>query len=80
MSLFICFLSLFLSTTSIANAVCPICIVGSGLGLRYDFDFFVFRIDLGYKTYDPGREIGDRWFRGINFGKTVLNFGINYPF
>jgi len=54
--------------------------VGSGLGLRYDFDFFVFRIDLGYKTYDPGREIGDRWFRGINFGKTVLNFGINYPF
>ena len=54
--------------------------VGSGIGLRYDFDFFVFRIDLGYKTYDPGREIDDRWFRGINFGKTILNFGINYPF
>ena len=54
--------------------------IGSGIGLRYDFDFFVFRIDFGYKTYNPGRETGDRWFRGINFGKTVLNFGINYPF
>ena len=54
--------------------------VGSGIGLRYDFDFFVFRIDLGYKTYDPARETSERWFRGINFGKTVLNFGINYPF
>ena len=53
--------------------------VGSGIGFRYDFDFFVFRIDLGYKTYDPAREINDRWFKGINFAKTVLNFGINYP-
>jgi outer membrane protein assembly factor BamA len=54
--------------------------VGSGIGLRYDFDFFVFRFDLGYKAYDPGREVGDRWLKGINFSKTVLNFGINYPF
>ena len=54
--------------------------VGSGIGLRYDFDFFVFRFDLGYKAYDPAREVGDRWVKGINFSKTVLNFGINYPF
>jgi outer membrane protein assembly factor BamA len=54
--------------------------IGSGIGFRYDFNFFVFRFDLGYKTYDPAREINDRWFKGINFGKTVLNFGINYPF
>ena len=54
--------------------------IGSGIGFRYDFDFFVFRFDLGYKTYDPARETKDRWLRGINFGKTVLNFGINYPF
>ncbi len=54
--------------------------VGSGIGLRYDFDFFVFRFDLGYKAYDPARETSDRWFKGINFSKTVLNFGINYPF
>ena len=54
--------------------------VGSGIGLRYDFSFFVFRFDLGYKTYDPSREVGDRWLKGVNFSKTVLNFGINYPF
>jgi outer membrane protein assembly factor BamA len=54
--------------------------VGSGIGFRYDFDFFVFRFDLGYKAYDPAREVGDRWLKGINFSKTVLNFGINYPF
>ena len=54
--------------------------IGSGIGLRYDFDFFVFRFDLGYKAYDPSREMSDRWLKGINFSKTVLNFGINYPF
>lgn len=54
--------------------------VGSGIGLRYDFNFFVFRFDLGYKAYDPAREVGDRWLKGVNFSKTVLNFGINYPF
>lgn len=54
--------------------------VGSGIGFRYDFKFFVFRIDLGYKAYDPSRELNDRWFKGFNFNKTVLNFGINYPF
>jgi outer membrane protein assembly factor BamA len=53
---------------------------GTGTGFRYDFNFFVFRLDLGYKTYDPGREEGDRWFKGYNLSKTVLNVGINYPF
>ncbi len=53
---------------------------GTGTGFRYDFNFFVFRLDLGYKTYDPGRAEGDRWFKGYNLSKTVLNVGINYPF
>ncbi|WGK65221.1 translocation and assembly module lipoprotein TamL [Croceiramulus getboli] len=54
--------------------------IGSGFGLRYDFGFFVFRFDLGFKTYNPAEEPGDRWFRQYNFANTVLNFGINYPF
>jgi outer membrane protein assembly factor BamA len=54
--------------------------LGTGLGFRYDFNFFVLRFDLGYKTYDPGRPEGTRWFKGYNFAKTVLNIGINYPF
>jgi outer membrane protein assembly factor BamA len=54
--------------------------LGTGIGFRYDFSFFVFRLDFGYKTYNPGRIENERWFRDLNFAKTVLNFGINYPF
>ncbi|WP_394775944.1 BamA/TamA family outer membrane protein [Flavobacterium sp.] len=54
--------------------------LGSGFGLRYDLSFFVIRLDLGFKTYNPGHEKGDRWFKEYNFGHSVLNFGINYPF
>ncbi|MFD2601884.1 translocation and assembly module lipoprotein TamL [Flavobacterium suzhouense] len=53
---------------------------GSGLGFRYDFNFFVIRFDVGFKTYNPGREEGDRWFKEYNLSKSVLNVGINYPF
>ncbi|WP_246284893.1 translocation and assembly module lipoprotein TamL [Winogradskyella wichelsiae] len=54
--------------------------IGSGLGIRYDFDFFVLRFDVGFKTHDPAQEIGNRWFRDYNFGNAVYNIGINYPF
>ena len=54
--------------------------IGSGFGFRYDFNYFVFRLDFGYKTYNPAKEQNERWFRDINFSRTVLNFGINYPF
>ncbi|WP_432672769.1 BamA/TamA family outer membrane protein [Flavobacterium sp. SM2513] len=54
--------------------------VGSGFGIRYDFSFFVVRLDLGFKTYNPSDEIGKRWFRDYNFSNSVLNIGINYPF
>ena len=54
--------------------------IGSGLGIRYDFSFFVLRCDLGFKTYNPSKEQENRWFREWNFSKTVLNVGINYPF
>jgi outer membrane protein assembly factor BamA len=54
--------------------------VGSGFGLRYDFDFFVLRFDVGFKTYDPSQSIGNRWFRNYNFRNAVYNIGINYPF
>jgi len=54
--------------------------IASGFGLRYDFGFFVFRLDLGFKTHDPARPIGERWFKDYNFGHAVYNIGINYPF
>lgn len=54
--------------------------LGTGFGLRYDLNFFVVRFDLGFKTYNPGLPEGSRWFKDFNFTKSVLNFGINYPF
>ena len=54
--------------------------LGTGFGLRYDLSFFVIRFDLGFKTYNPAYENGRRWFKEYNFGRSVLNFGINYPF
>ena len=54
--------------------------VGSGFGLRYDFGFFVLRTDVGFKTYDPSKNLGNRWFKTYNFAGAVYNIGINYPF
>ncbi|MDD7886603.1 BamA/TamA family outer membrane protein [Flavivirga sp. 57AJ16] len=54
--------------------------VGSGFGLRYDFKFFVFRFDIGFKTYDPFYTDQNRWFNDYNFSNAVYNIGINYPF
>ncbi|MEJ2162877.1 MAG: BamA/TamA family outer membrane protein [Robiginitalea sp.] len=54
--------------------------VGSGFGLRYDFSFFVFRADLGFKTYNPARIPTERWFSEYNFANSILQIGINYPF
>lgn len=62
--------------------------VGTGLGLRMDFDFLVLRLDMGIKAYDPARAEGQRYILDkINFnrplgekGQRVFNIGIGYPF
>lgn len=54
--------------------------LGTGLGIRYDFSFFIIRLDLGFKTYNPSNEANQKWFKEWNLSKTVLNVGINYPF
>ncbi|RZK11287.1 MAG: outer membrane protein assembly factor [Flavobacterium sp.] len=54
--------------------------VGSGFGFRYDLSFFVIRLDLAFKTYIPSDDSTKKWFRDYNFGNSVLNIGINYPF
>jgi outer membrane protein assembly factor BamA len=53
--------------------------VGSGFGIRYDLNFFVIRLDAGFKTYNPADE-SQKWFRDYNFTHSVINIGINYPF
>ncbi|MBT8285593.1 MAG: BamA/TamA family outer membrane protein [Flavobacteriaceae bacterium] len=54
--------------------------LGTGFGLRYDFTYFVFRVDTGFKTYNPAEVQSKRWFRDYNFGNAVIQIGINYPF
>lgn len=54
--------------------------VGSGFGLRYDSGLFVFRLDMGLKTYNPALIKEERWFKDFNLKKAVFNIGLNYPF
>jgi len=54
--------------------------LGTGFGIRYDFSFLVIRFDMGFKTYEPYLNDGKKWFSNYNFGHSVFNFGINYPF
>jgi outer membrane protein assembly factor BamA len=54
--------------------------IGSGIGFRYDFNFFIVRMDLGFKTYNPADVEGRKWFKDYNLEKSVINIGINYPF
>ncbi len=55
--------------------------IGAGLGFRFDFNFFIIRLDYALKLRDPALPSDDRWTMGkqpLNDG--VLNFGIGYPF
>ena len=55
--------------------------IGGGFGLRFDFGFFLFRIDGAVPFRDPSQPAGDRWvFNKIKFDKINWNFGIGYPF
>ncbi|MDP5229099.1 MAG: outer membrane protein assembly factor, partial [Cellulophaga sp.] len=54
--------------------------LGTGFGVRYDFTYFVLRVDMGFKTYNPAEIMEKRWFRDYNFANSVLQIGINYPF
>ncbi|HMQ47844.1 MAG TPA: BamA/TamA family outer membrane protein [Saprospiraceae bacterium] len=66
--------------------------VGGGFGLRFDFSFFIFRLDMATKlrhpypfvTDDSPSDWRDYWFRDFReqFGlsKVAFNLGFGYPF
>jgi outer membrane protein assembly factor BamA len=54
--------------------------IGSGAGFRYNLGYFILRLDMGLKTYNPVLEPSQRWFTDFNFKKAVFNIGLNYPF
>jgi len=57
--------------------------IGTGAGLRFDFNYFIFRFDLGMKLRDPSLPRGQRFIIGnypIKGEHFNLNFAIGYPF
>jgi len=53
-----------------------------GVGLRFDFNFFLVRVDMGVKTYNPALDGKDKWrFKGLNWDDDfAFHFAIGYPF
>jgi outer membrane protein assembly factor BamA len=47
--------------------------MNQGLGLRYDFGFFVMRVDFAIKVRDPAFEGGKRWVIGKWFDQAWKN-------
>ena len=60
--------------------------IGTGLGLRLDFNFFIFRIDYGMRVRDPKEIETERWiilnskYNPFSPDYSMFNFGIGYPF
>lgn len=55
--------------------------VDAGIGLRYDLDFFVLRIDWGFIVHAPYDTGNSGYFNTPRFSKAqCLNFAIGYPF
>lgn len=60
--------------------------INSGVGLRFDLTYVVFRTDWGIALHDPSKLAGDKWVikdfsqnRWI-FDNTAINFAIGFPF
>ena len=52
-----------------------------GVGLRLDFEYFVFRVDYGIKLHDPAQDAGQRWRKKPTWKEDMaFHFAINYPF
>lgn len=55
--------------------------IGAGLGIRFDFTFFILRLDGALKFKDPAQSPGDRWvYKSNQINDVTYNFGIGYPF
>lgn len=55
--------------------------IGGGVGLRFDFSFFVIRIDAAVPFKNPALPENERWvIDQVKFSNIVWNFGIGYPF
>ena len=55
--------------------------VGTGVGLRFDFSFFVLRTDVGFPIRNPYVTDDSNWLVGDNIFKNAhFYLAIGYPF
>ncbi|MGD0712151.1 MAG: BamA/TamA family outer membrane protein [Bacteroidales bacterium] len=55
--------------------------IGSGIGVRFDFSFFIIRFDFAFQLRNPAVPEDQRWVQLSSSLKHLrLNFGIGYPF
>ena len=55
--------------------------IDAGIGVRFDFSFFIFRIDGAAPIRDPALDKGNRWqINSLQMRDVIWNFGIGYPF
>ncbi len=57
--------------------------LGTGTGFRFDFNYFLFRLDIGMKLRDPAQTGGNGWIIGhrrLTGDDFNLSFAIGYPF
>ena len=50
-----------------------------GFGLRYDFQYFILRTDIGFPVREPNLGTQMQWDK-LNFKDSQLNIGLGYPF
>ena len=53
--------------------------IGTGVGIRLNFNFLVLRLDVGFKLYDPGLPIGAR-FLPETMTQPKIHVALGYPF
>ncbi len=51
-----------------------------GLGARFDFGYFLFRLDWGVQLHNPNENPGSRWIRNLTLNQTTFSFNVGYPF
>lgn len=55
--------------------------VDAGIGFRFDFSFFIFRIDAAVPLHNPAKPEGERWVaHKLQLGDSNWQIGIGYPF
>lgn len=54
--------------------------IAYGAGIRFDFNYFVFRVDGGFKLYNPALSRTERWRTPPTKDDYAINLAIGYPF